>query len=115
MFRINNVQSQFSQKEYVSLLDSDNSCTSEPTKPEMLADGLKDLFSFDGSSELSNASEQILKEGDSDQGRSGISPKKSCGRIDSMIAANFMGFAEQAKFSTPVGPCSSGATGLVKR
>ena len=146
MFRINNVESQFSRKESVSLLDSDDSCISEPTIPQMFEDQLKDLASFDrslqlpdtsskivmqkkshrfadqledlltfdGSSELSNTTDRIFKEGDDDQGKRDISPE-TCGRIESMIEANFMGFVEQAKVTTPVELCSSGNTGLVKR
>lgn len=145
MFRINIVESQFSRKESVSLLDSDDSCISEPTIPQMFEDQLKDLASFDrslqlpdtsskifmqkkshrfadqledlltfdGSSELSNVTDEIFKEGDDDQGKRDISPE-TCGRIESMIEANFMGFVEQAKV-TPVELCSSGNTALVKR
>ncbi|KAL6351282.1 hypothetical protein AAG906_035074 [Vitis piasezkii] len=109
-------QSQFSRKESVSLLDSDDSCISEPTIPQMFEDQLKDLASFDRSlqlpdtSKLSNATDRIFKEGDDDQGKRDISPE-TCGRIESMIEANFMGFVEQAKVTTPVELCSSGNTG----
>ncbi|XP_034689088.1 uncharacterized protein LOC117916946 isoform X2 [Vitis riparia] len=126
MFRINILESQFSRKESVSLLDSDDSCISEPTIPHTsskifmqkkshrFADQLEDLMTFNGSSELSNATDRIFKEGDDDQGKRDISPE-TCGRIESMIEANFMGFVEQAKVTTPVELCSSGNTGLVKR
>lgn len=106
MFRSNNVESQISRKECVSLLDFDvnNSSSSEITESSKYEDQLKDLMRFDGSMELSCADSLMLKQ-DGNAGRGDV--LSGChGGIDGIINRNIMGFVDGAL---------GGSSGLVKR
>lgn len=106
MFGVNNVESQISRKECVSLLDFDvnNSSSSEITESSKYEDQLKDLMRFDGSMELSCADSLMLKQ-DGNAGRGDV--LSGChGGIDGIINRNIMGFVDGAL---------GGSSGLVKR
>lgn len=100
--------------ESVSLLDSDESFSCEMKPSQMYADQLKDLVSFDGSLELSDTSNQILKQGDDNQEKSDVF-FDSNGRIDDMIQANVMGFVEATKKTIPQEGSFLVSSELIKR
>lgn len=119
MFSINynTVSSQCSNKDFVSLLDSDvNSCEVNKS-PQMFVDELKDLISCcNGCLLMSNPKNEILKQGEGNEERNGVLLGGN-GRIDGMIQANIMGFAKVAKETTSMddGSSSVGSLGLIKR
>ena len=104
MFRVNFVESNTSQKVSVSLLDSDDWSDSEVKKSPFCTDQLKDLICFD----------ETFKQGDGNQNGSNLLPDFH-GRIDTLIQANVMGFANVAEETiAPVQPVVSSLC-LVKR
>ncbi|XWS63639.1 hypothetical protein CRYUN_Cryun06bG0118200 [Craigia yunnanensis] len=103
MFRVNYVESNTSRKVSVSLLDSDDWSDSEVKKSQIFTDQMKDLISFD----------EIIKQGDVNQNGSNLLPDFH-GRIDTLIQANVMGFANVAEETiAPVQPIVSSL--LIKR
>lgn len=97
MFRMYKVKSTISRKEYVSLIDCDVISSCELTKSEMYADQLKDLMTIDGGLGLLNMADKIVNHSDDDKEGSDDTLTDSHGKVDAMIQANVMGFAEPAE------------------
>ncbi|KAF3942537.1 hypothetical protein CMV_030816 [Castanea mollissima] len=97
MFRMYKVKSPISHKEYVSLIDCDDISSSILSKSEMYADQLKDLMTIDGGLDLLNMPDKIVNHSDDDKEGSDDTLTDSHGKVDAMIQANIMGFAEPAE------------------
>ncbi|XP_075658346.1 uncharacterized protein LOC142628191 isoform X1 [Castanea sativa] len=97
MFRMYKVKSPISHKEYVSLIDCDDISSSKLTQSEMYADQLKDLMTIDGGLDLLNMADKIVNHSDDDKEGSDDTLTDSHGKVDAMIQANIMGFAEPAE------------------
>ncbi|KAK2994495.1 hypothetical protein RJ640_029454, partial [Escallonia rubra] len=91
---LNIVKSKTVSEKPVSLLDCDDLCSSEITKTQILDDHLKDLASLDGSLISLNTTCGILEQADAAKERTDI-VSDSHGKIEKMIKANILGFAEQ--------------------
>ncbi|KAK9276867.1 hypothetical protein L1049_006404 [Liquidambar formosana] len=72
----------------------------EIKQSQIITNQLKDLMSFDEGLELSCMTNKMLKQGDENQERSDVL-SDGHGRIDNMIQANIVGFAEEANKTTP--------------
>lgn len=108
MFRPKVVVNRTAFDKSVSLLDSDDLSCSKISKSNIIADQLKDLISLDGGLELAGVGSEILEQTDDDD------KENKYGNIDTMMYANIMGFAEEAK-RTSGGGCMVSSSGLVKR
>ncbi|KAG6777384.1 hypothetical protein POTOM_017205 [Populus tomentosa] len=113
MFQINTVGPKVSNKDFISLMDSD---INNPVvgKSQTFADQLKDMIDSNVHSQLSSSSSDILKLGEGGLERCDPSLDVN-GRINDMIQANIMGFGKLAKETTPVDVPLEGRLGLVKR
>lgn len=113
MFQINTVGPKVSNKDFISLMDSD---INNPVvgKSQTSADQLKDMIDSNVHSPLSSSSSDILKLGEGGLERCDASLDVN-GRINDMIQANIMGFGKLAKETTPVDVPLEGSMGLVKR
>uniref|UniRef100_A0A6M2F844 NHL repeat-containing protein n=1 Tax=Populus davidiana TaxID=266767 RepID=A0A6M2F844_9ROSI len=113
MFQINTVGPKVSNKDFISLMDSD---INNPVvgKSQTFADQLKDMIDSNVHSQLSSSSSDILKLGEGGLERCDASLDVN-GRINDMIQANIMGFGKLAKETTPVDFPLEGSLGLVKR
>ncbi|KAF9626296.1 hypothetical protein IFM89_032145 [Coptis chinensis] len=114
MFRIPRVEKQFLCREPSSLFSMDGAVNHEITKPQIYADQLKDMMSFDEDLDVSEETDKTFKQGDEDHDKSDVSTSSN-GAIDAAIHANFVEFANQARQKHPMDGPFVGNSGLVKR
>ncbi|XP_021292873.1 uncharacterized protein LOC110423080 [Herrania umbratica] len=114
LFSVNFVECQTSEKDSVSLLDSDDFSNPEVKKSQICSDQLKDLICCDENLELPYSTEFIFEQGDANQNGSTVLP--NChGRIDTLIQANVMEFANEAEETTALVKPVASSSRLVKR
>ncbi|XP_062110263.1 uncharacterized protein LOC133822071 isoform X2 [Humulus lupulus] len=127
LFRIDYLVPQVSPKEHGPLLGSDNvgsssksssSSSREIMKSQKYASQLKDLISFDESSELSNLACPGMVEQREEYQERRDAVRSDCsgeGKIDNMMNTNIMHFVEKAKEPTLIDATMYGNSGLIKR
>ncbi|KAK6242054.1 NHL repeat - like 2 [Theobroma cacao] len=114
LFSVNFLEYRTSEKDIVSLLDSDDLSNPEVKESRIFSDQLKDLICCDENLELPYTSEFIFKQGDGNQ--NGSTVLADChGRIDALIQANVMEFANEAEETTAIVKPGASSSRLVKR